>query len=546
MLVLYEPIPQLCCPFGSAVSYRRLTLDAASLAAPLSLSQRYPTTMIEITGRVSPDDPKCVVDLHNPRGILTLILFSRESTPANTRASLIAELEEKLKDSREQLDGANALLARTQICQCELDVQRISSLVDIVWPDENIRLLLDAELSDRALLSALVRVLKLPTERSDVIELIRVLRVREADKKVLEDSVAVLEKRINQSTTEQDDINARMQRLEDDLATTRCDLVKRDQLLLAKADVERRLEEHLSQAQLEMERLLATAREEAATFESITSSKAAVEKQLEDVLARASEKDVMVEKLTAELSGRTADLETAKKALDTRPACSMDDSSVITTLKSEINILREELNRANPLVVSPVCTSDKRERSRMASDEEDPVKEKIRLLLDGKALDEDVLEGLIKGLKIPATSTTNPPNIKEIMPPANLICLVTNEMWKYGLIQESERFLAATMQTIQAHAMVSADDWPQGRRSCAHPKRSHSSARMQLCPASSGSQTCTKCCRSSARRRTTCCWASGQARRLQAGRSTGRTTSTSCPSSSTTWTASSTTSTTPG
>jgi hypothetical protein len=183
-----------------------------------------------------------------------------------------------LKDSREQLDGANALLARTQICQGVLNVQRLSSLVDIVWPDENVHLLLDAELSDRTLLSALVRVLKLPTERSDVIELIRVLRVREADKKVLEDSVAVLEKRLNQSTIEQDDTNARMQRLEDDLATTRCDLVERDKLLLAKADVERRLEEHLSQAQLEMGRFLATAREEAATLESLTSSKAAVEK----------------------------------------------------------------------------------------------------------------------------------------------------------------------------------------------------------------------------------------------------------------------------
>jgi hypothetical protein len=165
----------------------------------------------------------------------------------------------------------------------------------------------------------------------------------------------------------------------------------------------------------------------------------------------------MVEKLTAELSGRTADLETAKKALATRPVCSMDDSSVITTLKSEISSLREELNRANARV-SPVCISDGRGRSLTASDKDDPVEEKIRLLLDGKALDEDVLEGLVKGLKIPAASTTNPPNIKEILFPAHLICLVTSETWKYGLIEESERFLAATMQTIQEHVMVSTDN----------------------------------------------------------------------------------------
>ena len=86
---------------------------------------------------------------------------------------------------------------------------------------------------------------------------------------------------------------------------------------------------------------------------------------------------------------------------------------------------------------------------------DDPAEEKIRLLQDIRNLDEDVLEGLIKGLKIPLPSLTNPSAVKEILFPANLISLVTNEMWKYGLIPESERFLANVMQTIQAHVMVS-------------------------------------------------------------------------------------------
>jgi myosin-5 len=86
---------------------------------------------------------------------------------------------------------------------------------------------------------------------------------------------------------------------------------------------------------------------------------------------------------------------------------------------------------------------------------DDPAEEKIRLLQDIRDLDEDVLEGLIKGLKIPLPSLTNPSAVKEILFPANLISLVTNEMWKYGLIPESERFLANVMQTIQAHVMAS-------------------------------------------------------------------------------------------
>jgi myosin-5 len=501
--------------------------------------------MVEITSNVSSDDAKSVVDVHHSRG-LTLILLSWESTAGNGQISLIAELEDELKDSREQLDRASSLLARTQISQGVLDVQRLSSLVNNVWLDENVRLLLGAELSDTSLLSSLVRVLKLPTARSDVIELIRVLRAREADKKMLEDSVAVLEESLHQLATKQDETNARMEKVQDDLATAHCDLVERNKLLLAKADVERCLEDRLSQAQSELERLLATAREDAATLESLTSSKAAVEKRLEDALARTVEKEAAVEKLTAELAQRTADLETAQKAIDTRPVRSTDDSSVITTLKNEVSSLREQLNRANalnsltggvrnvppsptfapalrlgggdlpngapsgsshgpapgsggpaggrhqrrhssagafslaatdprssvdetmmthkrnqfanPRAVSVAYNSDEGARFRTPSGldryEEDPAEEKIRLLLDGKALDEDVLEGLVKGLKIPAASTTNPPNIKEILFPANLISLVTNEMWKYGLIQESERFLAAIMQTIQAHVMV--------------------------------------------------------------------------------------------
>ncbi|KZT36991.1 myosin 5 [Sistotremastrum suecicum HHB10207 ss-3] len=84
---------------------------------------------------------------------------------------------------------------------------------------------------------------------------------------------------------------------------------------------------------------------------------------------------------------------------------------------------------------------------------DDPVHEKIRLLEDSKRLDQDVLEGLIKGLKIPEPSLSNASPMKEILFPANLICLVTNEMWKYGMIAESERFLASIMQTIQSHVM---------------------------------------------------------------------------------------------
>ncbi|CAE6433488.1 unnamed protein product [Rhizoctonia solani] len=83
----------------------------------------------------------------------------------------------------------------------------------------------------------------------------------------------------------------------------------------------------------------------------------------------------------------------------------------------------------------------------------DTNKECIRLLSDLDQLDQEVYEGLILGLKIPSPTNADMPIAKEVLFPANLILLVCKEMWSYGMIKESERFLANTMQTIQAHVM---------------------------------------------------------------------------------------------
>jgi len=122
--------------------------------------------------------------------------------------------------------------------------------------------------------------------------------------------------------------------------------------------------------------------------------------------------------------------------LDVKKSQALNPRAVSVAYNGADNILRM---RANGL-------SDIR-------DFDDLAEEKIRLLQDVKHLDEDVLVGIIKGLKIPAPSLQNPSAVKEILFPANLISLVTNEMWKYGLIPESERFLANVMEVIQAHVM---------------------------------------------------------------------------------------------
>jgi myosin-5 len=278
---------------------------------------------------------------------------------------------------------------------------------------------------------------------------------------------------------------------------------------------------------------------EVARKEELLQAKLESEKKLEEVTTRLVEKEEVILKLTDEISRQATQIEAQQKTLESAPARTQEDSSVILTLKNEVSNLREQLNRANALNVltrgsrgdqpplSPTfaptlrtlepngapggnaASANRHQRrhssagvfglipidSRTSADEmmldvkrtqannpravsvafngednfmrfrgvnglpgirdyDDPAEEKIRLMVDAKKLDEDVLDGLIRGLKIPMPSLTNPSAVKEILFPANLISLVTNEMWKYGLIAESERFLANVMQSIQAHVMV--------------------------------------------------------------------------------------------
>jgi myosin V len=329
-----------------------------------------------------------------------------------------------------------------------------------------------------------------------VVELTQTLQKRTEEKKILQAKLSELEQQLQQWVTRHEESDGRAKHFHLSLQSAEAELSRRDELLQAKAGIE---------------------------------------KKLEEAMGKASDREDTIQKLTEDLIRQANQLEAQQKIIDTAPARTTEDSSVILTLKNEVSNLREQLNRANALnaltragrgdaPVSPtfapalrmpdmngaingvVGSQSDRHRRRHSSagvfgvpdshpslesmvnakrnqglnpravsvayngednflryqrhglpdirDFDDPAEEKIRLMQDMKHLDEDVLEGLVRGLKIPAPSLTNPSAVKEILFPANLISLVTNEMWKYGLIPESERFLANVMQTIQAHVMV--------------------------------------------------------------------------------------------
>jgi len=335
-----------------------------------------------------------------------------------------------------------------------------------------------------------------------VVELTQNLQKRTTEKKELQAQLDELSQQLQHWIGRHEEADGKTKQLQTDLTTAQQEVSKRDDLLRAKEDVERKLEE---------------------------------------ALAKAVEKEDAIQKLTEELRQQAAQIEAQQKAIETAPPRNADNDSVIMTLKNEVSSLREQLNRSNALnaltknsrepssptfapnlrlpiapesasmangnassPTSATAVSHRHQRRhssagvynlipadhRTSADElmmlakrsqaanpravsvayngdevhyrgsgtlddiyDDPAEEKIKLMQDVKHLDQDVLDGLIRGLKIPTPSLTNPAAVKEILFPSNLISLITNEMWRYGLIQESERFLANVLQTIQSNVM---------------------------------------------------------------------------------------------
>ncbi|KAI7889170.1 P-loop containing nucleoside triphosphate hydrolase protein, partial [Mucor mucedo] len=90
--------------------------------------------------------------------------------------------------------------------------------------------------------------------------------------------------------------------------------------------------------------------------------------------------------------------------------------------------------------------------------DESPEEEIHSLLRNEGPLQEEILEGLIKSVKMPLPTLQNPPSQKEILFPAHTISVCVNEMWELGYIQESEKLLFNVMDTIQKQFLSFTDE----------------------------------------------------------------------------------------
>ncbi|ORZ15681.1 P-loop containing nucleoside triphosphate hydrolase protein [Absidia repens] len=71
------------------------------------------------------------------------------------------------------------------------------------------------------------------------------------------------------------------------------------------------------------------------------------------------------------------------------------------------------------------------------------------MLRDEDSLHNEILEGLVKTLKIPLPNMQSPPSEKEIIFPAHIIGTIILKMWKLGYMEESEHLLYSVMDAIQ-------------------------------------------------------------------------------------------------
>lgn len=75
--------------------------------------------------------------------------------------------------------------------------------------------------------------------------------------------------------------------------------------------------------------------------------------------------------------------------------------------------------------------------------------ELFRLLRNSRQLHREIVEGLLKNLKIPPAGVASDFTRKEILFPSRIIIIILSDMWRLGLTKESEEFLGEVLATIQ-------------------------------------------------------------------------------------------------
>ncbi|KAH3682256.1 hypothetical protein WICPIJ_006766 [Wickerhamomyces pijperi] len=84
--------------------------------------------------------------------------------------------------------------------------------------------------------------------------------------------------------------------------------------------------------------------------------------------------------------------------------------------------------------------------------------ELVSLLSDASTLHNEILNGLLKNLKIPLSSVMADLSKKDVLFPARIIIIIISDMWRLGLTKDSESFLGEVLGGIQNNVSKLKDD----------------------------------------------------------------------------------------
>lgn len=177
--------------------------------------------------------------------------------------------------------------------------------------------------------------------------------------------------------------------------------------------------------------------------------------------------------LKLEVAKNLEELQKAKDDLLKRDTIETDLKSHIDQLKNELSVLQnQQINLPQLNVAKNRSMNTKRHSSivnnntnyennnarpvsviAVSNDQEtniDDINDELfRLLRNSRQLHREVVEGLLKNLKIPPASVASDFTRKEILFPARIIIIILSDMWRLGLTKESEEFLGEVLATIQ-------------------------------------------------------------------------------------------------
>ncbi|CAN3360820.1 myosin-2 [Diutina catenulata] len=186
--------------------------------------------------------------------------------------------------------------------------------------------------------------------------------------------------------------------------------------------------------------------------------------------------------LRAQVQSTIDELHAAKQDLVARDTIEVDLKQHVEQLKSELAAMQASVPVAGKRAVNG--SANKRHSSAVpwnqgggASMEARPVSviavsnetddianiddindELFKLLRDGRSLHREIVDGLLKGLKIPTAGVAADLTRKEVLFPARIIIIILSDMWRLGLTKESEEFLGEVLSSIQQIVSALKDD----------------------------------------------------------------------------------------